>query len=122
MKCQILFSRKNKKKYFKMLSAKMFTQHATCYIFPRKHMLWDLNKLHQQDHTEYPLHIFYRKKKKETNSHPDTRLTCTTDKAAIVQAGVYAACSNTVKYFNATKCSIFNKIPVAVFTHSKWTV
>ena len=32
MKCQILFSRKNKKKYFKMSSAEIFTQHAKCYI------------------------------------------------------------------------------------------
>ena len=28
MKCQILFSRENKKKYLKMLSAEIFTQHA----------------------------------------------------------------------------------------------
>ena len=28
MKCQILFSRKNKKKYFKMSSAENFTQSA----------------------------------------------------------------------------------------------
>ena len=28
MKCQILFSRKNKKKYFKMSSTEIFTQHA----------------------------------------------------------------------------------------------
>ena len=31
MKCQILFSRKNKKKYFKMSSAEIFSQHAKCY-------------------------------------------------------------------------------------------
>ena len=28
MKCQVLFSEKTKKKYFKMLSAEIFTQHA----------------------------------------------------------------------------------------------
>ena len=30
IKCQSLFSRKNKQKYFKMLSAKIFTQNAKC--------------------------------------------------------------------------------------------
>ena len=30
MKCQILFPMKNKKKYFKMLSAEKFTQSAKC--------------------------------------------------------------------------------------------
>ena len=31
MKCQILLSGDNKKKYFKMSSAEIFTQHAECY-------------------------------------------------------------------------------------------
>ena len=30
MKCQILFSRKNKKKYFELSTAEFFTQHAKC--------------------------------------------------------------------------------------------
>ena len=30
MKCQRLFSERNKKKYFKMLSAERFTQHTKC--------------------------------------------------------------------------------------------
>ena len=34
MKCQILFSRKNKKKYFKMVSAEIFTQHVKCLVIP----------------------------------------------------------------------------------------
>ena len=41
MKCQILFSRKNKKNYFKMSSAEIFTQHAVL-IVEEKHMLWVL--------------------------------------------------------------------------------
>ena len=32
MKCQILFSRKNKKICFKMSPAEIFTQHAKCYV------------------------------------------------------------------------------------------
>ena len=36
MKCQILFSRKNKKKYFKLSSAEIFTQHAKCYFWVKE--------------------------------------------------------------------------------------
>ena len=32
MKCQILCYRKNQKKYFKMSSTEIFTQHAKCYF------------------------------------------------------------------------------------------
>ena len=34
MKSQILFSQKNKKKYFKMSSADIITQHAECFKPP----------------------------------------------------------------------------------------
>ena len=43
MKCQIQFSGKNKKKYFKMSSAEIFTQHATKRYIHR----WVLNILSQ---------------------------------------------------------------------------
>ena len=32
MKCQILISRENKKKYFKMMSAEIFNQHAVFMV------------------------------------------------------------------------------------------
>ena len=43
MKCQILFLRK-KSEYFKMSSAKIFIQHAKCYIFISILVLQQTNK------------------------------------------------------------------------------
>ena len=47
MKCQILFSVKNKKKYFKMLSAEIFTYNALCYSINTswQYDLWELDTL-----------------------------------------------------------------------------
>ena len=40
MKCQVLFSGKNKKKYFSMLSAENFTQSAKhCNMYEREHIM-----------------------------------------------------------------------------------
>ena len=42
MECQSLFSEKSKKKYFKMMSAEIFTQHSK-NLYKYENDLWCLN-------------------------------------------------------------------------------